>query len=41
MKITNNTIVQKFGISMIFFKEINTFIKHGCIKLITSDSKYI
>ncbi len=23
----------------IFFKEINTFIKQGCVKLIKSDSK--
>ncbi len=35
------TIIQKFVVSKIFFKDINTFIQQGCIKLIKSDSKDI
>ncbi len=30
---------EKFRVSKIFFKEINTFIQQGCIKLIKCDSK--
>jgi len=35
-----HTVIQKFGISKIFFKEINTFIQ-GCIKCIKSDRNNI
>ncbi len=36
------TIVQRFWVSYIFFfKEINSFIQQGCIKLIKCDSKDI
>ncbi len=35
------TKVQKFGSVRFFFKEINTFIQQGPIKLIKRDSKYI
>ncbi len=31
----------KIGVIMIFFIEINTFIKKGCIKLIKSDCEDI
>ncbi len=33
--------MQKFGVSFFFFKEMNTFIQRGFIKLIKSDNKDI
>ncbi len=35
------TEVQKYGVSMFVFKEINTFIHQGRIKFIKTDSKDI
>ncbi len=35
------TTIQKFRVSSVFFKEINTFIQKRCIELVKGDSNEI
>ncbi len=39
--ITIYAAIQMFGVSNVFFKEINIFIQQRCVKFIKSDSKDI